>query len=149
MKRPVDATLPTFVEALAVLALQPFSRLLRAELIEFSTGHAVLRLPVRAALAQQHGQVHGGVVAYVADCAIAFAGGSVLGACVATGGLSLQYVRPARGSELRAVADVVTTTRSQAVCRCEVRVTGDDGDTLCAVAQGTVRLLHDTPQIPV
>ena len=94
------AGFPTFVEALAVLALQPFSRLLRAELIEFSTGRAVLRLPVRAALAQQHGQVHGGVVAYVADCAIAFAGGSVLGASVATGGLSLQYVRPASGSEL-------------------------------------------------
>ena len=100
---------------------------------------------MRSALAQQHGLVHGGVVAYVADSAIAFAGGSVLGPSVATGGLSLQYVRPARGSELRAVAEVVTTTRSQAVCRCEVLVTGDDGVTLCAVAQGTVRLLHDIP----
>jgi uncharacterized protein (TIGR00369 family) len=136
-------SLPTFLEALAVLALQPFSQLLRAELIEFSTGHAELRVPVQATLAQQHGQVHGGVIAYVADCAIAFAGGSVLGPSVASGGLALQYVRPARGSELRAVAEVVTTTRSQAVCRCEVLVIREDGDTLCAVAQGTVRLVPD------
>ena len=143
MRHPVNPPLPTFVQALAVLGLQPFSRLLRAELIEFSTGHAELRVPMRSALAQQHGLVHGGVVAYVADSAIAFAGGSVLGPSVATGGLSLQYVRPARGSQLRAVADVVTTTRSQSVCRCEVLVTGPDGDTLCAVAQGTVRLVHD------
>ena len=83
------------------------------------------------------------MIAYAADCAIAFAGGSVLGPSVARGTLSLQYVRPAHGSQLRAVADVVTTTRSQSVCRCQVLVTGADGDTLCAVAQGTVRLLHD------
>ena len=82
-------------------------------------------------------------MAYAADCAIAFAGGSVLGPSVATGGHSLQYVRPACGSQPRAVADVVTTTRSQSVCRCEALVTGPAGDTLYAVAQGTVRLVHD------
>ena len=133
--------LPTFVQALAVLALQPFSELLRAELAAFSTGHAELTVPVRAVLAQQHGFVHGGVISYAADNAVTFAGGSVLGPAVVTSGLSIQYVRPARGTTLRAVADVVTVTASQAVVRCEVLVAGEDGESLCAVAQGTVRSL--------
>lgn len=138
-------TLPTFVQALAILALQPFSELLRAELTAFSTGHAELSIPIRPVLAQQHGFVHGGVIAYAADNAISFAGGSVLGPAVVASGLSLHYVRPARGTTIRAVADVVTSTGSQAVVRCEVLAAGDDGEALCAVGQGTVRLLHSTP----
>ena len=143
---PVNPPLPTFVEALAVLALQPFSELVGAELTAFSTGHAELRVPVRAVLSQQHGLVHGGVLAYAADNAMAFAGGSVLGPAVVMGDLSLQYVRPARGSVVRAVANVVTATGAQAVCRCEVLVAGEEqGELLCAVAQGTVRSLLTTP----
>jgi len=141
----MSTPLPSFVQALAVLALQPFSELLRAELTAFHTGHAELRVPVRAVLSQQHGFVHGGVIAYAADNAVTFAGGSVLGPAVVTGGLSIQYVRPARGTTLHAVADVVTVTGSQAVVRCEVLTDGDDGETLCAVAQGTVRLARPVP----
>jgi uncharacterized protein (TIGR00369 family) len=145
----VSQSLPTFVQALAVLALEPFSELMRAELAAFSTGHAELTVPVRTVLTQQHGFVHGGVISYAADNAVTFAGGSVLGPAVVTSGLSIQYVRPARGSTLRAVADVVTVTSSHAVVRCEVLVAGDEGESLCAVAQGTVRPLHsqlDTDQ---
>ena len=101
---------------------------------------------ILAVLAQQHGYVHGGVISYAADNAVTFAGGSVLGPAVVTSGLSIQYVRPAQGSTLRAVADVVTVTASQAVVRCEVLVAGDDGESVCAVAQGTVRPLHPRPE---
>jgi uncharacterized protein (TIGR00369 family) len=133
---------PTFVQALAVLALQPFSELLRAELAAFSTGHAELAVPLRPILAQQHGYVHGGVLSYAADNAITFAASSVLGPAVVSTGLHLDYVRPARGSVIRAVADVITVTGLEAVCRCEVLVgSPDGGESLCVVAQGTVRLL--------
>jgi len=135
----MTARLPTFVEALAVLALQPFSELLRAELTAFSPGHAELSVPIRAVLQQHDGFVHGGVIAYAADNALTFAGGSVLGPGVVTGGLSIHYVRPAVGTSLRAVADVVSATASQALVRCEVLVSGADGESLSAVAQGTVR----------
>ncbi len=143
----MSAPLPTFVQALAVLASQPFSELLRAELVAFSTGHAELSVPVRAVLAQQHGFVHGGVISFAADNAVTFAGGSVLGPVVVTSGLAIQYVRPARGTTVRAVADVVTVTRTQAVVRCEVLVAGEDGESLCAVAQGTVRLLQSHTEL--
>lgn len=62
-----------------ILASQPFSVLLDAELLRLGDGRAELRIPVRAELKQQHGFVHGGVISYAADNALTFAGGSALG----------------------------------------------------------------------
>lgn len=121
-----------------VLAAQPFSVLIGAELTRFEPGVAELRIPLRAELLQQFGFAHGGLVAYAADNALSFVGGSVLGPSVVTRGFAIDYVRPAQGDALVAVAEVVSPTRRQAVCRCEVyAVTGGDR-TLCAAAQGTV-----------
>ena len=50
-----------------VLASQPFSRLLGAELHDFANGRAELHIPIRDNLKQQHGFAHGGVVSYAAD----------------------------------------------------------------------------------
>ena len=120
------------------LAAQPFSRLVGARLAAFRAGEAVLDVPVRADLLQQNGFVHGGVLAYTADNAVTFAGGSVLGPSVLTGGLSITYLRPASGDLLRARATVAHAGRRQAVCRCDVFAVDGDQSTLCAVAQGTV-----------
>jgi acyl-coenzyme A thioesterase PaaI-like protein len=59
-----------------VLASQPFSILLGAELAAFSEGHAEIRIPLRPEHQQQHGFAHGGVVSYAADNALTFAGAS-------------------------------------------------------------------------
>jgi len=68
-----------------------------------------------------------------------FAGGTVLGPAVLTGGLAVRYARPATGRVLRAHAEVVQAGRRQAVVRCDVRTVAEDGtEALCAVAQGTV-----------
>jgi hypothetical protein len=61
-----------------ILAEQPFSILLGAELTAFEPGRAELRLPVRHELKQQYGFVHGGVLSYLADNALTYAGGSAL-----------------------------------------------------------------------
>lgn len=130
----------TIEQARGVLDAQPFSRLLGAQLTAFETGMAELRLALRDDLLQQFGFAHGGVLAYAADNAITFAGGSVLGPAILTRGLAIDYVRPARGERIRAIAHVVTSTSRQAVCRVEIYA-GEDGDeTLCAVAQGTVNV---------
>lgn len=122
------------------LAAQPFSALLGAELAVFSEGQAELRLPVRPELLQQHGLVHGGVLAYLADNALTFAGGSVLGEAVLTSEFKINYVRPARGDRLVAQATVVSAGQTQAVCRCEIYAVKDGQETrsLCAAAQGTI-----------
>lgn len=127
-----------------VLASQPFSQLLGAELNEFSAGSAELRVPVRDELKQHHGFVHGGVVSYAADNALTYAGGSVLGTSVVTSEFKINYVRPAMGEYIVARASVVYSGRTQAVCRCEVYAVDAGQESLCAVAQGTIARLGNT-----
>ena len=67
-----------------VLASQPFSVLVGAELTAFSVGHTELTIPITLQHKQQHGFVHGGVISYAADNALTFVGGSVLGPAVVT-----------------------------------------------------------------
>ncbi|WP_172386207.1 PaaI family thioesterase [Streptomyces sp. MNP-20] len=132
---PLDLTL-----AQQTLAAQPFSRLVGAELTAFGDGAATLEVPLRPELLQQNGFVHGGVLSYAADNGITFAAGTVLGPAVLTSGFSIQYVRPATGAHLLARATVAHASRRQAVVRCDLlTVDGEGAETLCALAQGTVR----------
>lgn len=124
-----------------VLASQPFSVLVGAELLFFSQGRAELKIPIRPELKQQHGFVHGGVISYAADNTLTFAGGSVLGPGVATSEFKINYLRPAIGDFLVARATVIYTSKSQAVCRCDVFVSKEGKESLCATSQGTIAKL--------
>ncbi|MET9020736.1 PaaI family thioesterase [Actinopolymorpha sp. NPDC004070] len=122
-----------------LLAAQVFSSLLEARLDAFRPGLAELSLPLGPHLLQQYGHAHGGVVSYLADNAMTFAGGSVLGPAVTTVGFSINYLRPAQGERLAAEAIVVSGGRRLAVVRCDVSAHDEAGrSTLCAVAQGTI-----------
>ena len=125
----------------AVLAAQPFSVLIGAELVSFSKGAVELQVPVTDKIRQQHGFVHGGVVSYAADNALTYAGGSVLLASVVTSEFKINYVRPAIGDLLIARAKAVHVGKTQAVCTCEVFVRADGVEKLCAIAQGTIAIL--------
>ena len=121
------------------LAAQPFSELVGARVAEFADGVAVLEIDIRDDLCQQNGFVHGGVLCYAADNALTFAAGTVLGPELLTGGLSIEYLRPARGRLLRARANVVHAGRRKAVCRCDVSTVDESGaEVTVAVAQGTI-----------
>jgi uncharacterized protein (TIGR00369 family) len=123
-----------------VLALQGFSRLLGSELDAFEPGLAQLSLAVGPQLLQQHGFVHGGVLSYLADNALTYAGGSVLGTDVVTAEYKINYLRPAAGGDrLVALASVVGSGKTQAVCRCDVFIEEAGERKLCAAAQGTIR----------
>lgn len=127
--------------ARSLLDAQPFSRLLGARITRFAPGEAVLELDVREDLLQQNGFLHGGVLSYAADNALTFAGGSVLGPSVLTGGYTIEYLRPARGVRLSARAHVVEHTRRRALCRCDlVAVGAEGGGTTVAAAQGVIAL---------
>lgn len=121
----------------SILAKQPFSRLLGAELTAFSPGKAEITLPLREDLRQQYGYAHGGVLAYLADNALTYAGGSVL-QHVVTGEMKINYIRPGLGEALIARAHVVSHGKSQAVCRCDIFARDGDEEKLCAAAQGTI-----------
>lgn len=120
-----------------ILERQPFSVLLGTELEIFEPGTAVLTLIVREELKQQHGFVHGGVLSYLADNALTYAGGSVLGDSV-TSEYKINYLRPAIGKKLVAKATVLSSGKNQAVCQCNVIAIGDEGERIVAVAQGTI-----------
>ena len=126
-----------------VLEAQPFSALLGARLTTFGEGEATLELDIRQDLLQQNGYLHGGVLGYAADNTLTFAAGTVVGAGVLTTGFTIDYLRPATGTTLRAHAQVVRPGRSRVVCRCDLFVVDAEGtQTLCAVAQGTIAVLQ-------
>ncbi|MCC6925891.1 PaaI family thioesterase [Novosphingobium sp.] len=135
MTEPVD---PALARGQSVLAQQPFSVLLGAELSVFAPGQAEIRLPIRQELRQQHGFVHGGVLAYLADNALTYAGGSSLSGQIVTAEMKINYTRPAIGELLIARASVVSAGRTQAVARCDVFVVAGGVEKLCAAAQGKI-----------
>jgi uncharacterized protein (TIGR00369 family) len=135
----VNAYSPDLVLARKVLASQPFSIYLGARLTAFGDGAATLEVDVREELRQQNGFVHGGVLSYAADNALTFAAGTVAGPGLLTAGYTIDYLRPAQGTVLRAHAQVVRPGRTRVVCRCDLTMLDADGNqTLCAIAQGTI-----------
>jgi len=121
-----------------VLAQQAFSQLLGAELSALAPGRAELQLALREQLKQQNGFAHGGVISYLADNALTYAGGTALQVPVVTSEFKINYLRPGLGERLIARAEAVHVSKTQAVCRCEVYAVADGAEKLCALAQGTI-----------
>lgn len=121
-----------------VLAAQPFSALLGVELVSFTQGQVEMALPLKPEFAQQFGFAHGGVISFLADNALTFAGGSALGPDVLTSEYKINYVRPGQGERLIARSVVVSATSRQAVCRCDIFAMRDGQAYLCATALGTI-----------
>jgi len=132
------------MHAKRALQEQPFSVFLGAEIVECGAGGAEARIRIRNELKQQNGFVHGGVISYLADTALGFAGGSALGSWVVTSEFKVNFLRPATGDELVARATALHAGRSQAVCRCDVFAIIDRQERLCATAQGTISMLGGT-----
>jgi len=121
-----------------VLARQPFSRHVGAELLALEPGRCELSVALTDELKQQDGFAHGGVVSYLADNALTFAGGTAMQVPVVTSEYKINYVRPAIGERLVARAHAAHVSRSQAVCQCEIYALSGEGEKLCAIAQGTI-----------
>lgn len=121
-----------------VFASQPFSQFIGAQLTNSGRDSAELTLPIVEHLKQQHGFVHGGVISYLADNTITFAGGLALNGNALTAEFKINYLRPAIGDYLVARAKARGIGKRQAVCQCEVYVVDGSEEKLCAVAQGTV-----------
>ena len=132
-----------------VLASQPFSVLIGAEMHAFKRGAVDLQVPIVAQLKQQNGFAHGGVVSYLADNALTFAGGSAMGVPVVTGEFKINYVRPAVGERLIARARAVHVGSSQAVCTCDIFAVQGGVEKLCALAQGTIARLPEPSGKPI
>lgn len=142
---PPDAML---ARGLAAFAGQPFSQFIGAELTAYSSDGVEIRLKVRPELRQQYGFVHGGVLSYLADNALAFAGGAALDGLAVTSELKLNYIRPVTGEELIARARPISTGRTQSVARCEIFSVEGGAERLCAAAQGTIAVTGKPSENP-
>ncbi|HTD02177.1 PaaI family thioesterase [Undibacterium sp.] len=121
-----------------VFESQPFSRFIGARLTNSGPQSAELSIPIVDHLKQQHGFVHGGVISYLADNSITFAGGLALGGNALTSEFKINYLKPAVGSLLIARANAISVGKRQAVCQCQIYAVDDGEEKLCAIAQGTV-----------
>lgn len=104
-----------------IFASQPFSRFIGAELTAAGPGSAELALTIEPHHQQQHGFVHGGVLSYLADNAITFAGGLALGGNALTAEFKINYLRPGVGTRLIARAQARSAGKRMAVCQCEIQ----------------------------
>lgn len=120
-----------------ILSRQPFSRALGARIVHAETGRVDFRLDLRPDHRQQHGFAHGGVIATLADNALSFAAGTVIGDLV-TVEFKLNYLRPGVGEALIARGFVLSHSTRQAVCRADICAISDGDETLVAAAQGTL-----------
>jgi uncharacterized protein (TIGR00369 family) len=119
---------------------QSFMHTLGARLAAVAPGEVTIELPFRAELTQQHGFLHAGVVAAIADSACGYAALSLMAAEAAV--LSVEFkinlMKPAGGEQFRAVGKVVRAGRTLTVCSGEVWARRDGQEAIIAVMQATM-----------
>jgi uncharacterized protein (TIGR00369 family) len=131
----------TFEERVrASFARQEFMATIGATLTRVEAGTVVIEVAHRADLTQQHGFLHAGVIASIADSACGYAAFTLMPEDHAV--LSVEFkqnlLAPAKGERFRATARVVKAGRTLTVCTADVvAVTGAE-ETLVAVLQGTM-----------
>lgn len=115
----------------------PFAKHLGIEVDVIEADRAELVLPFRESVITIGDAVHGGAIASLVDMAAMAASWSAAEVSDspwgATVSMTVDYVRGARGSGLRAVAKVVR--RGSSLCFCDVDVVDDEGE---LVAKGLV-----------
>lgn len=108
---------------------QAFMTFLGARLTAVEPGHCVVDLPVREELTQQHGFVHGGVLASLADTIAGYAAFSLMPADSAplTVEYKLNILRPGGGAMVRGKGTVIKPGRTLTIVRSEVFNVDDTG----------------------
>jgi len=124
-------------------------RMLGAELVGAADGSAVIEVPYREDLTQQHGYFHGGVVSAIADTASGYAAYSTMppDASVLTVEFKINLVNPAVGDRLRAEAHVHKAGRTLVVVGATVSAIRGEEVSMCAEMLGTFIVLRNTSDV--
>lgn len=127
-------------------AQQPIMNLLGAELSLVAPGVIEITLPFRPDLAQQHGYLHAGVIATIADSACGYAAYSLMpaGSDVLSVEFKVNLLRPAQGETFVARAEVIKAGRTLTVVRADVfGINGNADRELVATMQGTMMCVRN------
>ena len=111
-------------------------RALEPRVTEIGPERAILDIPVTPAIARVGGIVSGQALTTLADTAMVFASIGQAGALelVTTVTLDTQFLRPARGDTIRAVAEVTKSGRSMIFTRCTLSALPAGKDVALATA---------------
>jgi len=120
-------------------------QLIQATMPVIEPGATEIHLPHWQGVEQQHGFVHGGVVGMIADSSAGYAAMTVVpaGASVLTVEYKMNLMAPADGDKLIARGRVVRPGRTLIVTQAEVFALRDGRETLCALMQQTIMVMHD------
>lgn len=136
---------PHFAERVqASFDKQNAMQLVKATLPIVEHGMTEIHVPHWSGIEQQHGFVHGGVVGMIADSAAGYAAMSMVppSASVLTVEYKMNLLAPADGEKLIARGQVVRPGRTLIVTKAEVFAVKDGKETLCALMQQTIMVMH-------
>jgi uncharacterized protein (TIGR00369 family) len=136
----VDAAPGSEERVRASFARQGLMHYIGAELAEVGAGSCAISCRPRPELTQQHGYVHAGVVAAIADSAAGYAALSLTpaGSEVLTVEFKLNLLAPAEGDLLIARGRVLRAGRTLTVCEAAVVALRAGEETQCAAALVTM-----------
>ena len=128
----------------ASFALQSAMSLIRATLPLVEYGRTEIHVPHWDGIEQQHGFIHGGVVGMIADSAAGYAAMTMVpaSASVLTVEYKMNLVAPADGEKLIARGRAMRPGRTLIVTQAEVFAAKGDEETLCALMQQTIMVMH-------
>ncbi len=126
-------------------ARQQFMATLGASVARVTPGEVLIAVPFGAALTQQHGFLHAGVVASVIDSACGYAALTLMepGAGVMSVEFKVNLLAPAAANRFVAVGRVIRAGRTITACQGELRAVQDDGEVVVAIMQGTMMTVRD------
>ena len=135
---------PNFAnEVSANFAQQSIMKLIGASLTLIEPGVVEITLPFRPDLTQQNGYLHAGIVTTIADSACGYAAFTLMpeGSGVLSVEFKVNLLRPAKGENFLARAEVIKAGRTLTVVRADVFALTEDKRTLVATMQGTMMCL--------
>ena len=122
---------------------------LGARLVSVTPGDVVIELPWRDELGQQHGVLHAGAVAAVADSACGYAALSLMpdGAAVMTVEFKVNLLAPGRGDRFVALGRVRRAGRTLTFCVGSVRAFDGENEREVAIMTATMIRLEGRPDL--
>ncbi len=134
----------------ASFARQAFMAHLGAEIVHLAPGECDIAVAFRRELTQQHGFVHGGVLASIADSAAGYAAFTLMpaSASILTVEYKLNLLRPGQGEAMIARGRVVKPGRKLSVVRADVFARHGGAEDLVVTSLQTLMRLDGKPDTP-
>jgi len=139
-----EASNPSFAaDVKDSFAKQAVMTTIGAELVGVAPGVVQISLPYRSDLTQQHGYLHAGIVTTIADSACGYAAYTLMppNSAVLSVEFKVNLLRPAKGEEFLAVAEVLKPGRTLSVVRADVFANPKSERVLVATMLGTMMCL--------